>query len=134
MLRSYPYRMSRFLLRAAVVVALLTGLFVAPSSATERKPEDLPPSACREAWLDPDSRLADRCRARGWVVWNRLVVTPRLVVTRYAIPACKSTYPDGELVKPIRPLPCYRGFGGSQDAKMFYATLDGTRHYVKKAR
>jgi hypothetical protein len=60
-----------------------------PASGTELAPY----GGCKEAWQSPRSVGADWCRARGWEITGRYVISPRAIVAAERLPHCR--YEDG---------------------------------------
>jgi hypothetical protein len=81
---------TRTLVLVLVTLAVLAAGLSSPSSSTA---STAPYGGCKEAWQSPRSAGADWCRARGWEITGRYVISPRAIVAHESLPHCR--YEDG---------------------------------------
>lgn len=71
-------------LAAALASVAVTVVSHLPAASASQQPY----GGCKEGWQAPHSAGARWCRAHGWVVTRRLVVSPRGVVRYSSLPHC----------------------------------------------
>jgi hypothetical protein len=111
----------RLVLGATALATTLVASLVQPADAAWTQPY----GGCKEAWQAPRSQGAADCRAHGWVVRPRLVVSPRTWVRHSTLPHCPS-----DDVAP-RHAPCSWNFGpgdGNGWGDQFYVLPSRTGH------
>ncbi|MGA8257996.1 MAG: hypothetical protein WB767_15610 [Nocardioides sp.] len=64
-------------------IALLLVGALSPRAAAHQ-----PYGGCDEAWQAPRSEGAAHCRAHGWIVGRRVVISPSHHLHRYRLPSC----------------------------------------------
>jgi hypothetical protein len=87
---------ARVLASLSVLVSVLAvaGLAaILPAGTPATGAELAPYGGCAEAWQSPRSAGADWCRARGWEITGRFVISPRAIVAHESLPHCR--YEDG---------------------------------------
>lgn len=82
---------------AAVLCGIVSvvALSASESHATEQATTE-PYGGCDEAWQYPQTQGADDCRALGWIVSRRLVVTDRGIVMYSTLPHCRQEDGSGQ--------------------------------------
>ena len=108
--------------RALTVAALVASAVLAPTVAHAA---DQPYGGCKEGWMAPHSAGAAACRADGWTVKERIVVSPTGLTVRNTLKPCPTEdsrtlcFWDGT----------YRGNGRGQS---FWVGRDGRWHAVAR--
>jgi len=116
---------ARYVARSMAVIMLVMGLPVLGLLVAQRA-SAVPYGGCDEAWQAPHSAGARWCRARGWVVMRRLVVSPRAVVRYSSLPHCP--WEDGGENQP-----CSWNFGpgdGNSRGLSYWIGRQDRTHYV----